>query len=127
MSIFERASKQKIRFGTAKGLLSTEDLWDIPLEGSTSLDAIARDLNSQIKGEEEVSFVQTKSTANATLALKFDIVKSVIASRLKQAESNEKAAATRTHNARIDNLIAKKKDEELENLSLEALEKLREG
>ena len=40
-NLFEKASKMKLRFSTTKGVLSTEDLWDLSLE---SLDRIAKNL-----------------------------------------------------------------------------------
>ena len=39
LNIFEKASKQKLRFVTSKGMISSEDLWDMSLQ---SLDIIAK-------------------------------------------------------------------------------------
>ena len=58
--MFEKATRRKLRFTSAAGLLSTEDLWDLPLTSATgkaNLDDIAKALNRRLKDAEEVSFV----------------------------------------------------------------------
>ena len=35
MDIFKQAAKQKLRFKTSQGLVTTEDLWDMPLLSKT--------------------------------------------------------------------------------------------
>lgn len=37
ISIFEQASRQKLRFETSAGKLSIEDLWDLPLTSNNNL------------------------------------------------------------------------------------------
>ena len=49
MSIFEQASRLKLRFASVKGELTIEHLWGLPLQSKTSFDldtvakAVARD------------------------------------------------------------------------------------
>lgn len=121
-TMFEAASRLKLRFDSKVGQLSVEDLWDLPLTSATkaNLDAIAVDLNRQLKGTEE-SFVST-GTKNAVLELKFEVVKYIITTRVaeNQAKLDERARAERK--SQIATLIEQKKAEGLASLSLEELE-----
>jgi len=54
MNIFERAARAKVRFSSAVGELTTEQLFDLPLTATgnrLSLDAVARDI---YRGAQEV-------------------------------------------------------------------------
>jgi hypothetical protein len=86
--MFEDAIRQKIRFDSPKGLLTAEDLWDLPLQstvsGKANLDDIARALHKQLKNGDDVSFVSTATKSDPTVQLKFDIVKYVIEQKMKE-------------------------------------------
>lgn len=56
--MFETALRGKFRF-PFRGLISTEDLYDLPVE---SLDSIFKELNSQIKRVKEESLLGSKIT-----------------------------------------------------------------
>jgi hypothetical protein len=124
--MFEKATRLKLRFESTKGLLSVEDLWDLPLQttrsGAASLDSVAIGLNRQIKEATTVSFVDETTRANDELQLKFDVVKHII--EVRKAE-NAAAALKRereTTKQRILEIIAKKQDQSLENASIEELQ-----
>jgi hypothetical protein len=57
--------------------------------------------------------------------LRFKILKDVFLTKREEADIKRDEAKVKSHNEKIDMLIAKKQDEELESLSLEDLEKLR--
>jgi hypothetical protein len=122
--MFEQASKLKLRFKTNKGLVSTEDLWDMDLisDSTTSLDDIAKDLNKQLKECDEESFVIKKSNKNKTLGLKFDIVKHIIAVKLDEIKTNEEKAIKKSKKELLLNLMHEKENEELKSLSKDELE-----
>lgn len=107
--LFLSASRSKLRFSTTKGLLSTEDLWDLSLE---SLNNIAKAVNRDLKASQEESFIVKRSAADATLELKLEILKHVIAT--KQFENEEK-------------LNKKKKADEIDLLESLLMEKETEG
>ena len=125
--MFEKATRLKLRFDTAAGLLSVEDLWDLPLtstKGRANLDDIARGLNKQLKSGDDVSFVVTDRKSDETIQLKFDLVKHVIDVRLveNQAVLLQKERAEKKQ--RIMSIIADKQDESLKSMSLDDLKKL---
>ena len=68
MNIFEQATRAKIRFSTPVGMLSVEDLWDLPLTSArarANLDDVARLLDAELKSTSSVSFVNDVSEVNA--------------------------------------------------------------
>jgi hypothetical protein len=127
MEMFAFATKKKIRFETSKGLLSVEDLWDLPLtsdNGRPNLDDIAKGIYKAMKEGEEVSFVKSNAASNAAfnvLKTKFDIVKHIIDVKLAEAEAAKKAKEIKARNQRILGLIAQKEDEALASKSKEEL------
>ena len=127
MEMFAFATKKKIRFETSKGLLSVEDLWDLPLtatNGRPNLDDIAKELYKKMKDENEMSFVKPTSQVNKEFNIikaKFDIVKHIIDVKLAEAEAAKKAKETKARNQRILGLIAQKEDEALASKSKEEL------
>ena len=122
--LFESASKMKLRFQTSRGLVTTEDLWDMPLVDSRtnfSLDALAKWINRQVKEAEEESFVEPHSTKNTTLVLALDIVKRVIEVKLKNIEAQNKRTTTAARKDKILEILASKEDEGLRAKSAEEL------
>ena len=130
MSIFEKASREKLRFPSTKGDLATEQLWDLPLTARTgpSLDNVAKAVNASLKAAGEESFVEVKTNpAKALHELRLDIVKHVIAVRQFEAEER----ATRAHRAeqreKLRQILRDKQDDSLKNLTEAEIEaRLRE-
>lgn len=125
MSIFEKATKQKLRFNQLAGNLTVEDVWDLPLtsRGQMSLDNLAKAINKAIKEEEEESFVVKKSKASEKLKLQFDIVKHIIEVKMEERDKKVKEAEAKARKEKIMEVLARKKDQGLEELSEEELEK----
>ena len=131
-NLFEKASRLKLRFPTSKGLITLEDLWDIPLvytglnkgivDSTTprSLNELAKIYSKQLKDEEE-DFVEDKSPAKEKVELAFQIVKYII--EVKKAEKIEKdeAAEKASRKQKLMELIAQKEDETLGSKTLEEL------
>lgn len=130
VNIFEEASRLKLRFLSSKGLLDTEQLWDLHLtsEKGDSLDSIARATAKVIREAEETeSFVSsTKNTGLSENRLRLEILKSIIST--KQADNKSKAdaqekAATKKQ---VLEVLSRKQAAALETLSEEELlEKLK--
>ena len=120
MSMFEKASRLKLRF-TYKGLCSVEDLWDLPLQ---ALDKIYRDLNSQKKEQSEVSLLNKVSKEDELLALKMNIVKYVVETLMQEQREKEEAASRKAKKQKILGIIEEKQEENLRNKSVEELTNL---
>jgi hypothetical protein len=120
--MFEKASRLKLRF-PYKGAISTEDLWDLPVE---VLDHIYREMNRELKGLQEDSLLAKKSRDGENLELRVSIVKHIAGVKLAETEEKEKAIMRREKVRRLDEIIARKQDAVLENKSIEELQKLRE-
>ena len=127
-NVFEKASRAKLRFETARGNLSVEQLWDLPLDkGEVNLYNLAQDLLTQVadKPAEKLSFFSKAIAVDETAELKFEIVKHIVTVRVAEAEAQQTEAIKRTQRAELDALIAAKKAEAKQNLSLEELEAMR--
>ncbi|MBB6053539.1 hypothetical protein [Armatimonas rosea] len=124
--MFEKATRLKLRFETTKGLLSVEDLWELPLTSPTSkvnLDEIARGLHHKVTTQTEVSFVNptAKSAAAEKDQLALDIVKHVIGVRLAENEAAAKARANAEQKKKILEILDEKDTESLKGKSTEEL------
>lgn len=124
MNIFEQASRQKLRFPTNKGELTTEQLWDLPLQSKSQfdLDTVAKSVSGELRGATEESFVATTvNPAKKELELKLEIVKHVIAVRIAENEAAHNAAARKAEREKLLGILADKQDEELKNLTPEQI------
>lgn len=116
--MFEQASKLKLRFKVANGLVSTEDLWSFSLD---ALDTLAKQLNKEIKESEEESFIKETTTANKAVALRFDIVKHIIGIKLAERDAAKDRLAKAERKSAILKIIAAKQDEALQNKNIDEL------
>jgi len=104
MNIFELATKSKLRFKVANGILGTEDLWDLSLE---SLNSLAKSLNKIPKDSEE-SFIEERSNTDKITELKFEVVKSVIATKIEEKKIAQDRNARDARRAELIRLIGEK-------------------
>lgn len=126
--MFEKATRLKLRFDTKKGLLSTEDLWTLPLKSTSSqqvdLDEVAKAVHLELKESEEISFVAPVTASNSATQLKMDIVKHIIAVKLVERDAAQKLRETKEKKEKIMEAIARKQDESLANSSIEDLQRM---
>jgi len=120
MSNYKTASQLKIRFNTSKGVLSTEQLWDLSL---IELDSIAVELEKESKSTEK-SFLFKKTKKDILSKLMFDIVLDVLTTRMQEAEALANAKEDKEHNEKILTLIANKNDINLQSKSIQELEEM---
>ena len=120
--LFERASREAVRFMHTTGLITVEDLWNLPL---SSLNAIAQKVSKAIKDSGEENFISDTPTVNPTYTLMLDIIKYIIGVRKEEKRLVLNAKADKQHNSKIDELIEAKKDAKMADMSIEELEKLK--
>lgn len=121
-NIFERASRKKLRFATAKGQATTEDLWQLSL---TDLNTLAQGVNKKLREVEEESFLSTKNSTAASTddRLRLDLIKHVIGVKEEEATRRAEATEREAQKQTLRTLLETKKAEKLTSLSEEELEK----
>lgn len=128
MSLFETAVRSKLRFDSPKGLLTVEDLWDLPLTTASpsrpSLDDMARNLYKQLKefSDDTLSFVKPSTVSTTAIQTKFDIVKYVIDTKMAERDAAAASAEKSAKKQKLMELIARKQDTALESASIEELQ-----
>ena len=127
--MFEQAFRLKLRFSTERGNVSVEDLWDIPLTNgvNTSLDNIEKSVRKKLKDTSEDSFVSKRKAHDVVAELRLEIVRHIILIKLDELEAKESELITETKRRKIDDAIAFKENEELNETSLSKLKKMRKN
>ena len=131
INLIEQGIRQHIRFESVKGLLTTEDLLDLPLEQPerskqpvANLDTIAVELDNQLQSTSK-SFVRTKSKDATLTELKLEIVKYVIKIKVAEQEAKEQASLQDKLDAieeqRLLESLDKKQNAKYDSLSEEEL------
>lgn len=115
--MFEFALKNKLRFNF-KGVLNTEDLFDLSLE---DLDSIYKNLNSRVKESGEESLLGTKTKVDEELEIQINIVKYIVEDKLEERDRISKEREIRKQKQKIMEIIADKEDSELEGKSIDEL------
>lgn len=123
MDVYKEAVKQRVRFNTSKGPLTTEQLWDLTL---AELDALAVKLEKDYESSKGKSFLAKKTVKDKSLKLQFDVVLDVLETKNEELEIANKRRETKERNQKILGIIQKKKDEALEGKTLSQLEKMLE-
>lgn len=126
MTIFEQAARDKLRFASSVGDLTTEQLWDLPLTAKgerPDLDRIARATHAELKDIAEGSFVDlTPDPRKDALELKLEILKHVIAAKLAEREAAKKSAENAERKRRLLSSLAAKEEQTLLGMSREEIE-----
>jgi hypothetical protein len=121
MSNFKEASKLGLKFNTAKGMLSIDQLWSLGVNDlSNAIKAVKKELKKN--DDDELSFLEVGNTVDTENQLRFDILKEVYMEWKKDSEERRNAAANKANRQKIVDLIEMKKEESLAKLSVEELE-----
>lgn len=121
-TIFRDATRLKLRF-PYKGLISTEDLWDLD---ENQLDSIYRELSANQRELVGDGLINSTSTESDTLALQMKVIEEVFGYKRMVAEDARNASAKKAKRQKVLAALAAKKDEELMNKSVEELEAMLE-
>lgn len=119
MDLYKKAVKYKTKIQTTYGLLSAEQLFDLTIP---ELDSLAVSLEELVEKSPKKSFINSSTPENAKAKFKFDLVLDILQTKVKDQESANKMAETKAKRAKIAELIERKKDANLEEMSLEELE-----
>lgn len=122
--LFIRASRSKWRFPSNSGLLTVEQLWDLPLTNKTglNLDTVAKTINAELKAAAEESFVSTKPNPMAdNLADRLELVKFIIAVKIADEKARAERAEKRAKRERILQALAAHEENALASASKEDL------
>lgn len=122
MNMFEVATRKKLRFETPAGMITVEDLWDLPLDGKRlSLDSLAVALHKKVNDDSAVSFVSKKTVDETDTKLRFDIVLHILSIKLAERDQRKEAADRAQKKQRIAEILDQKREQALVNKSEEEL------
>lgn len=121
-SIFEFATRNKLRF-PYKGSISVEDLWDL---SQKQLNEVYKILKKELKliSEEESLISLGKDDPYIELNIKIEVVKHIFNVKKVEAQQREDAVIKAEKKQRILDILAKKQDDSLNNMSEEELIKM---
>lgn len=117
--LFITANRKRYRF-PYKGLISVEDLWLLDMN---ELDAVYKILNKNIKNAEDPGLLNENKTDEGILNM-IDIVKYIFSVKMEEQHKRELEVENAAKRKRIMEIMARKQDEALENMSEEELKKL---
>ena len=116
MEMFEKSTLYKFRFKAENGIITVEDLWDLPL---TQLDTIAKNLRKELRDVED-SFIDEKVKPN-NVEERFDIVKYIISKKLEMKASAIEHKEKLTRKQKIMDAIETRHRHDLQTKSIEEL------
>jgi hypothetical protein len=117
--MYKKALRTKLRFSTTKGKLTTEDLFDLSL---TDLNNLAISLDKKLSETPRKSFISDIAPDTQEDELRFNIVKDVITLKLAERNAAQNAKAKAAEKAQLLEILHRKKNEALENLSVAEIE-----
>lgn len=129
INVFLEATRKALRFDTpAHRGLTTEQLWDLPLQttrpNQSDLEGAGKVVLKALREQEEDSIVSSgrPNTLKAELELKLAVLKAIV--DYKQAENAAKAAEAARASERhaLRTLLLEKHAEELKNMTKEQIE-----
>ena len=118
MSIFEKAARTKLRFETNRGMISAEQLFDMPLTSSDgfNLDAVALAIDDKREATTK-TFVAVSNPQNKVEELRLDVVKRVIEVRQEEAVEAQLKLDRKDRRQKLLSALEAKEGEELTEMS----------
>ena len=118
--MFEIATRTKVRFAF-KGQISVEDLWDLKLE---DLDAIYKNLSTQLKAEQTDSLLAKPTKYSETLNAQIEIVKYIVGVKQKEAADRLQEKEKAEKRQKLLEIKRDMENTQLRNKSLEEIDKM---
>lgn len=116
-NIFETASRNKFRY-PYKGMITTEDLWDLNLE---QLDTIFKALNREAEGKKLPSLRTTMDVMDAELFTKIEIVEFIFHVKEQEIKDRKKAVANAARRQILLGALARRREKDIENMTEDEL------
>lgn len=126
ITIFEYATRNKLRFASSRGELNVEQLWDVPLRSKDdfNLNMVAKAASKVLKDCTEESFVETNRTAqHVRLEVALDVVKHIIEIKIQDEEHAKQRADNKIEREKLLAILADKQLGKLSALSESELKK----
>lgn len=128
-NIFERVTRQAVRFQlpqgfTPSGLLTIEQLWKVNKESLVAYEELLQD-EVEKYGKPGRRRASIKTSEQELTELKLAIVTHILDVKESEQVNAQLEAQKAEHNAKIDRIMARKKDADMENMSMEELAKLK--
>jgi hypothetical protein len=120
--MYKEAIKSNFRFATTRGELTTEQLWGLSM---SQLDELVVSLSEELEKTGKKSYLNSETPKNILIKKKFDIALDILQTKIDEDNQRSEALERKKFNEKIDELILKKQETELENLPLEELLKLK--
>lgn len=117
--MYKKALRTKLRFSTTKGKLTTEDVFDLSL---TDLNNLAIALDKKLSETPRKSFISDIAPDTQEDELRFNIVKDIITLKLVERDAARNAKEKAAEKAQLLEILHRKKNEALENLSVAEIE-----
>jgi hypothetical protein len=132
INVFEQATRQKYRYPTAVGDITTEQLWDLPLTSATpkfpngsdkpDLDKVAKAIAGELRSITEESFVKTSTNPReVVLTSMLEVVKHIIAYKQEEDKAKADRAAKATKRAALLEALDERDRTELTSKTREQL------
>lgn len=120
--MYKQLIKDKVRFTTAKGVLSLEQLFTLSIN---ELDTLAVSLQEAYeKSNNKKSFIEKRTTKDKSLKMQLDVVLDIMQDKIEEAELAKTKAENKARNQKIREIIAQKQDAALEAKSINELKSL---
>lgn len=119
--MFEQAIRTKLRFNTAQGVLTSEDLYDLSLN---NLYTIGNSVGKSLKDNDGNFFSDIESKTDPVEQLRFDIITAVIQFKRDALANQKQLAEDKAELQKILESIDTKKGENLTKKSIPELNRL---
>lgn len=124
INIFEYATRNKLRFTSSKGVLTVEELWQLPIDALREIFNVYNKQKKELDGEEKFIDDDVEVNKTSELDIIIDILKHIAETKSKESKAVIEAQAKAAKKQRIMELIANKQNAELEDKSIDELTKM---
>lgn len=119
-NVFMEATRKKMRFPFSKGMLTTEDLWDLKTE---QLNEIYMELKSRKK--EDGGLIPTSNTEyNDEIDTQLEVIRCVYDTKVTEAKNHESDEVRRQQKEKIKAILKEREDDNLRGLSDDELKEM---